>query len=199
MTTPKNTKSLLLGILGLVAFAAPPAVAANFTFAGTFTRDDQASLYQFSVAAPATVGFLTTSYAAGGFSPVLSLFDGQNSNLLIGRDSGLDHANGEATLSLTLSAGSYIVALTQYDNLAAGPRLSDGFLRTGDPTFTREFGSGTGPFLSIDGNRRTGNFALALSNVTSAAAVPEPSNIALATLGGLYLLLTLTRTRKQGN
>jgi hypothetical protein len=117
-------------------------------------------------------------------------------NLLVGRDNGLDHANGEATLSLALTTGNYIVALTQYDNLATGPRLSDGFLRTGDLTFTREFGTGDGPFLNIDGVQRTRNFALAISNIISAiAAVPEPSNMALAMLGGLGILFGIQKKK----
>ena len=187
----------LLGIVCLIALAAPQAFAANFTFAGSFTRDDQANLYQFSVTAPATVSILTMSYSAGGFSPVLSLFDSQNMNLLVGRDSGLDHVNGEASLSLALTTGNYIFALTQYDNLATGPRLADGFLRTGDPTFTSEFGTGDGPFLDIDGAQRTGDFALEISNVVSATAVvPEPANMALAMLGGLLILFRIKKVSK---
>jgi hypothetical protein len=117
-------------------------------------------------------------------------------NLLVGRDSGLDHANGDASLSLALTTGSYILALTQYDNLATGPRLSDGFLRTGDPTFTGEFGTGAGPFLDIDGAQRTGNFALEISNVASATAAPEPANMALAMLGGLFILFRIKKVSK---
>jgi len=196
MNTNRRFKSLL-GVFCLIALAAPQAFAANFTFAGSFTRDDQANLYQFSITAPATVSILTTSYSAGGFSPVLSLFDSQNTNLLVGRDSGLDHANGEASLSVALTTGNYIFALTQYDNLATGPRLSDGFLRTGAPTFTSEFGTGAGPFLNIDGDQRTGNFALEVSNVASAtSAAPEPSNVALAMLGGIYILSRIKKTSK---
>ena len=195
MNINRKLKSLL-GVFCLIALAAPQTFAANFTFAGSFTRDDQANLYQFSITAPATVSILTTSYSAGGFSPVLSLFDSQNMNLLVGRDSGLDHANGEASLSLALTTGNYIFALTQYDNLAAGPRLSDGFLRTGDPTFTREFGTGAGPFLNIDGAQRTGNFALGISNVVSATAAPEPSNVALAMLGSVCILFRIKKASK---
>src|SRR6476469_5146480 len=116
----KMTKTLPSGLLPtvLLILASTSLSAASFTFNGAFTRDDQIGLYQLSVNAPGLVTVSTNSYAAGGFSPVLSLFDSQNRNLLVGRDNGLDHTGGEATLSQELAAGTYILALTQYDNLA---------------------------------------------------------------------------------
>src|SRR5262249_52104456 len=128
--TPRRTKHmrhlrttpLLICALLLFTLAAPTVSAANFTFSGNFTRDDSLLTLNFLVTTPGAVQILTTSYTSGGFSPVLSLFDQQLNNLLIGRDNGVDHPNGEANLTQTLGAGSYFLVLSQFDNLAAGPR-----------------------------------------------------------------------------
>src|SRR4051812_36932732 len=109
------TKTLLTGLLptALLILASTSLSAATFTFNGAFTRDDQIGLYQLSVTGPGLITMSTNSYAAGGFRPVVSLFDSQNTNLLVGRDNGLDHTGGEASLSQELAAGTYILALTQ--------------------------------------------------------------------------------------
>ena len=72
--------------------------------------------------------------AAGGFDPVLTLFD--SSGVLV--DQNDDNPNTptgdpntgaayDSFLQVTLDAGSYTVAVSQYDNFAIGPNLSDGF------------------------------------------------------------------------
>src|SRR5262245_32673110 len=187
----------LIGALLLFTLAAPTLSAANFTFTGNFSRDDSLLLLNFIGTTPGTVQIVTTSYTTGGFSPVLSLFDQQQNNLLIGRDNGVDHPNGEANLTQMLGAGSYFVVLSQFDNLAAGPTLQNGFLRTGDGTFTREFGppGATGPFLDIDGQQRTSNFAVTLNNVSNATVAPEPvtSTLLLAGLGALCSVIRMRR------
>ena len=172
-----------ISALGLFLVSLLPA--ATVSFSGSFLQDDQVATYSLMLAAPATVTVQSNSYASGGFSPVLSLFEDGSNGLLLNRDNGVDHASGDADLTASLAAGSYMLALTQYDNLAAGPRLSNGFLRQGDTGFTREFGiSGAmGPFLDIDGDHRSGAYTLIFSNVTSAAEVPEPRAIALLSIG----------------
>lgn len=172
--------------------------AATFQFAGSFTRDDQTQFYRFDVVQPSLVNLGTTSFTSGGFSPVLSLFTATGTNPLIGRDNGVDR-NGDANLSISLMSGTYFLALTQYDNLAAGPGLGDGFLRQGDATFTREFSTtgATGPFLDIDGQQRTGVFAVTLANVENAASVvvPEPSAAVLSAVGAVLVLFSTLRRR----
>ena len=148
-------------------FSSPVLKADSFSFTNTLSGGADVRLFSFTTASTGVVDLSTSSYAGGGFSPVLSLFDVGNSGLLIGRDNGVDHPSGDATLSLSLTTGNYILALTVFDNLAVGPWLSDGFLRAGDPDFTRDFGApgNTGSFLNIDGQPRTGNYNLALNNV----------------------------------
>src|SRR5262245_35968039 len=74
-----------------VAFAAilactNPAKADNFSFTGSFAVDNDVQLFNFSVMAPSNVTLRTWSYAggtnaagqliaAGGFDPILALFD----------------------------------------------------------------------------------------------------------------------------
>lgn len=181
----------------LFSFSAPVLHGASFSFTDTLLKDDDLRLFKFTLSNSGVVDLRTNSYATGGFSAVLSLFDVRDSNLLIGRDNGVDSSTGEAVLSLSLSAGQYLLAMTVFDNLAAGPRLSDGFLRAGDPFFTREFGSpgNTGSFLNIDGQPRSGRFTLLINDVTTAEAVPEPGSIMLTSLGALSLATLIYRRR----
>lgn len=183
-----------------VSANSPVLKAASFSFTNTLNGDADVRLFNFATTSTGVVGLSTTSYAGGGFSPVLSLFDLGNSGLLIGRDNGVDHPSGDATLSLSLAAGNYIVALTVFDNLAVGPRLSDGFLREGDNDFTRDLGApgNTGSFLNVDGQPRTGNYNLVVNNVATAStftAIPEPSSMLLAGLGILGAFARFRRSQ----
>ncbi len=160
-----------LGILLCVPWL---ALANNFSFTGTFSGDDDVQLFNFSVGAPSTVTLVTKSYAggtladgtvipAGGFDPILALFD--STGLFIDDnddgsfpDVGIDPVSGndwDSFLQLALGAGDYTAAVTQYDNFAIGPNLSDGFDQTGDPAFTSMFGCTNGQFCDDDGFNRT--------------------------------------------
>lgn len=72
---------LVLALLGATA-----ALADNFSFQGTFTKDDNVQLFTFNVGSTSTVTLRTWSYAGGvdaagvtiprgGFDPILALFD----------------------------------------------------------------------------------------------------------------------------
>ena len=80
----------------------------------------------------------------GGFDNILSLFDALG-GFLFDNDDGLDAAvdpttglAADARLIFALPPGSYIVALTQFDNFALRPTLADGFLEQGNPNFTAD-------------------------------------------------------------
>jgi hypothetical protein len=147
---------LALGALALVGQA--PAHAADFSFTGNFTSDDDVQLFNFSVGSTSSVTLRTWSYAGGtnaagdtiargGFDPILALFDSTGTfiNQNDDGDCGLvpaDSATGQCwdtMLQTTLAAGDYTVSVMEYNNFAVGPNLSNGFTRTGQGNFTADF------------------------------------------------------------
>jgi hypothetical protein len=199
--------------------------AANLTLQGNFTADDNVQFFSVSVAAPAAVDIRSYGYAGGttstgtlvprgGFDTILTLFN-SSGVFLNENDDGAGAAEdpstglaGDARITGNLAAGSYILALTQYDNFSSGD-LAGGFVETGHPNFTADptFADG-GPcpgnmFRDIsgtDGRCRTGNWMLEFVNVASVtpvAATPEPSALLLAAVGLALLLASRLRGRKK--
>lgn len=195
------------------------ARGANLSFTGTFTQDDNVQLFNFVVGAPSTVTLRTWSYAGGvnaagatiargGFDPILALFNSSGA-LIDQNDDGTcgqvaaDAVSGlcfDTFLQVALAAGSYTVAVSQFDNFATGPNLANGFERTGEGNFTG------GPFRDLaGGSQRDGHWAFDILNVQSAEAVlpgvpptvpaviPEPSAALLLSCG--LALLCIRRRR----
>lgn len=193
-------RSLALGLFALSA--AHTAKAVSLTYTGTFTTDDQVAQFMISVPTPQTYTFYTTSYGgganlngtttpAGGFVPVLSLFNSTGmivgSAGAMGMCSGAGPCNDDASLVQMLTAGNYTLALTEFPNVAIG-NLSDGFLFAGSPNATGDVcGVSGGKFLQSDVApcvQRTGNYSV---DVSSATPVPEPSSWILVLPGALVL------------
>lgn len=186
--------------------------ASSFTLQGTFHLDDNVALFDVTLTQSAKVDFRTFGYAggttangivvpAGGFDPILTLFDASGAFLAENDDGssspvdvGTGHAD-DADLSVSLAAGHYIVALTQYDNFSIG-MLSDGFLEDGNAHFTADPNfSSAGPcpgnlFRDTSGTAsrcRNGNWTAEFLNIDSVvpratSSVPEPSAFAFITL-----------------
>jgi hypothetical protein len=200
--------------LGLTIVAASLASAADFSFQGNLTRDDEVQLFNFTVGSTSNVTLRTWSYAGGvnaagttiargGFDPILALFN--SSGVLIDQNddgSGVpaDAVTGsrfDTLLRSSLSAGSYTVAVMQYDNFANGPNLSNGFLYSTSPTFTSVFGCSNGKFCDVGGFNRTGAWAFDILGVDSASIpatpppsdVPEPATVSMMVAGGAVVLL----------
>ncbi len=196
---------------------APLAQAGTASYSGRFSADDQRFSRDFNFAAADTLSARTFSYgggvngdaaaiAAGGFAPVLSLFDA--AGLLLQAVSGsaavcgsgvgaVDHVSGfcwDAGFSAALAAGHYKLVLTQDANLPFGPFLANGFSMTGSPDYTglAYLGQPGLRFINVDGSQRDGHWALDVS----AAAIPEPGGLAL-TSGGLLALAALVRRRRR--
>jgi PEP-CTERM motif len=193
--------------IALIALLAIPAYCGTFSFAGAFGADDQKQSFILRLDAPATVTFVTLSYAggtnaagdligAGGFDPVLSLFTGamDASGVNIGGNNdggcgfvGTDLVTGacwDSYFDAVLPAGYYTLVLTQADNLPIGPTLGDGFLREGQGDFTGPMLLGSpGRFWDANLDQRDGHWAVDILNVASAAAVPEPASFAAAAIG----------------
>lgn len=178
----------------LLALGLPPVHAATVSFTGTFLQDDDVQSFAFSVSAPGTVILQTFGYAggtngagntiaAGGFDPTVSLFDSTGALLLFQDDDtpecnvvAADPVTGECFdvyVSTTLAVGSYLAVITQFDNHANGPNLSDGFTQDGAGNFTAAFGCEPGLFCDVDADARTGAFALDIT--TPNAVVPVPA------------------------
>ena len=196
--------------------------AASFSFSSFFTQDDQRQVITFD-GASGSVTIVTFGYAggvnqagqvipAGGFDPVLSLFDAtgglnSSSNLVAFTDStGCGGVNQDPTtlscfdeklvLTTLLPGNTYALVLTQSDNLPFGPTYGDGFSQDGNGNFTpSEFGCGASSFCdaNVPSSARTGNWALDILGVRSAvgpSSVPEPGGpwMPAGGAGGLVLL-----------
>lgn len=201
---------LLAGALSCAATQS--ATAANFAYNGTFTADDDYAFMSFVADGVSSVTITTTSYATGGFDPLLTLLapDGLVLHINDDIDPGviLDATMDDALFGGVLPAGTYWLAITQSNNLVNGTRgnyyqPSSGFTETGNPNFTDQFGCSNGQFCAygeFGGLNRTNAWALNIQSVLSSTApshffnppsappiptvsVPEPSSIALLFLG----------------
>jgi hypothetical protein len=190
--------ALPLLVMGLSV--APRAKASSFSFTGTFQQDDNVELFTFGLTASTAVTIETWSYgggtdavgqpvSSGGFYAVVSLYSGSgrlvDSNFASGTPP-CSHGNadpvsslcGDAFLTDTLSAGTYLVALTEYPNVPNGLNLSDGFVESGQGNFTGpQFCAVTGAFFDPNCHKRTGNFELDIVGPNAASVVPEPASL----------------------
>jgi hypothetical protein len=203
-------RTTAVAVAGLLTVAlAGPAGAANFSFTGNFIQDDDVQLFNFAVGAPSSVTLRTWSYAGGanaagtliprgGFDPILALFD--STGALIGQndDGGCSNVAMDLSgvcydtfLQRNLAPGLYSVSVSQYNNFAIGPNLSNGFSRAGQGNFTAAndpTGACGGDFVDVTGSNyrcRDGHWAFDILNVDSAdqEVVPEPGTLALLGLG----------------
>lgn len=182
----------------LLAFAAAAlvsthAAAADFSFTGNFARDNDRAEVAFTLDAAGDVtirslGFsggvnaAGTAIDAGGFDPILSLYDA-NGTLVVDNDDA-DATTSDPLLALALDAGTYRVFLTQYNNF--GPlSLPGAFAFDGEPDFR-------GGFVDFFGNQRTSAYAFDILGV--ATAVPEIATAQLL-LAGIALAGFAARRR----
>jgi hypothetical protein len=124
----KPNEEWLVGVAAGL-WLATHAQAAVLSFNGSFTKDDDQQFLSFTQGALSPVTLQTSSYAAGGFDPIVAVFDAKG--LLIAQnDDGVgvtpDPSTGAALdslLTVSLGAGQYIISLTEFLNFAFGPTL----------------------------------------------------------------------------
>lgn len=148
--------------------------------------------------------------SGGGMDTILSLFNADTGALITYNDDGssscFSGAQGVASsivdgntdpntgqtydtcFNSTIDPGNYVVAVTEYNNFANGPNLSDGFQRDGQGNFTAGYNCSQGYLCDVTGSNRTGAWAYDILNVSSASVVPpetvpEPGSIALLGIG----------------
>jgi PEP-CTERM motif len=209
----RGWRSVLL--VAALALCGGQAFGASFSFTGAFSTDDQLQSFTFTLAGVNTVTLRTWSYAGGtnqasmvipegGFDPYLSLYDATG-NLVQVNDNGTcgqvatDSVTGacfDSFISQSLAIGMYTLVLTQSDNGPAGTMLSDGFIHTGDPTFTSSFACSNGQFCDSTTANRTNQWAVDIDNVSSAgpSGIPEPGTLGLLA-SGLAAMVVLRRRK----
>ncbi len=208
------------------------ASASTISLTGSIGTDDQLTYIEFVVSSSNvfidTLGYgggtnsAADSIPAGGFAPVLSLFDetggstfSTNNQLIdttypspvLGCPGATDPTTG-ACLDVALSESSltmgdkYLLILTEYDNSPNNNTLGDGFSEVGNGDFTaNDYFCGAAAFCDPTFSARTGDWALDISGVTSAqivtpgSTVPEPVTVfpLFALLGSVVLLLRRKR------
>ena len=173
MNLCRYASRIALAALGLAAFT--QAHAATTPFSGTFTNDASVFSDPFTVTSPQNYTFTTTSYASGGIVPVLTLFNSTTGAVV--DYSGVNTGISDVTLTDTLSAGSYLLDLTEFPNSAVGPTLAAGFYPN-NPTITgSDCGVAGGMFYNDISCTRTTN--VYSGTITNAAVTPEPSTLLL--------------------
>jgi len=180
----------------------------NFSFQGTFSTDDQVQLFDFTLASPETVTFQTWGYGGGtdaantvispgGFENLLTWFasDGSyiNNSSACGAGNTYQDACLDAYGQVPLSAGTYVLALTQSGNSANCPDnmpgdLTCGFSQQGNGNYTPGTTGDPGctAFCGTFGTQEDGNWAVDILKVNSASVVsatPEPVTMLLSGCG----------------
>ena len=181
---------IALALVGLAACAHAATTTTVTTFSGTFHNDASVFSDPFTITSAQNYTFTTTSFASGGIVPALTLFNSTTGAVI--DYSGVNTGFSDVTLTDTLSAGSYLLDLTEFPNEAIGPTLAAGFYPN-DPTVT---GAGCGVpgssfYNTITCTPTTNAYAV---TVTNTAVTPEPSTLLLVLPPALALLGRRRRT-----
>ena len=189
MNLCRSASRIALAVLGFAAVT--HAHAATTPFSGTFLNDASVFSDSFTVTSAQNYTFTTTSFASGGIVPVLTLFNSTTGAVL--DFSGANTGFSDVTLTDTLGAGSYLLDLTEFPNVANGPNLAAGFLFANSPTITgSDCGVAGGTFYNDITCAKTTNAYS--GTITNTAVTPEPSTLLLVLPPVLALLGRRRRT-----
>ncbi len=200
-------------LVGGLLLAAASVHAETTSLQGSLAADDSLAVFSFDLLAAGDVRAQTWSYrggtnavganvAAGGFAPVLSLFDG--SGQLVAMDIGSSNTCSksfcwDASFAyLGAVPGQYTLVLSQDGNTPLG-MLADGYAMTGQTHYTAAYlgsNSANASFIQVDGTQRTGRWALDLTLPALVTVVPEPGSPGLFVAGLAALGLLQRRIRR---
>ncbi len=193
MNLSRYVPCIALAMLGFVPLT--QAHADTYSASGNFTADNSVFTYDFTATSSQTYTIATTSYAAGGFDPVLTLFSASGAPI-----DNFGSGASDATLTDTLASGSYVLDLTEFPNVAVGT-LSQGFLFASDPTATGDVcGVAGGTFLDSSAApcvQRSSSYALTVNSMAagSTSVTPEPSTWLLVLSGAVGVFYFSRRQR----
>jgi hypothetical protein len=188
------TKHTLSAIkLAALLFCSQSALATSFSYTGNFNNDNDVQLFNFSIAADSSslsintfslnggINAAGTSIAAGGFNPYLAIFNQLDHAWVFDTTGKAPGTEASITGYGTLLAGDYILALTQYDNIAVGSFLDNGFadslgLASFEPIPFTTQGGGGGNHWALD---------ITLADTASVVTnnVPTPEALSLTLMG----------------
>jgi hypothetical protein len=216
LSCPDRRAPAARGLAHAAALSLSLAVAASAAHAGTsavqgvLAADDGLAIFRFDLLAAGDVLARSWSYnggsnaagqnvAAGGFAPVISLFDGDDQLVAIdigsARTCALSFCWDASLAYLGAVPGHYTLVLSQDGNTPLGT-LADGYAMAGQPHYTAAYLGGSNPdatFVQIDGAQRSGHWALDVSLPAGVTLVPEPGGAALLAAG--LAVLSLLRRR----
>jgi hypothetical protein len=138
------------------------------------------ALYPLLVPMAGNVTFTSLGYTAGGAEPYFSLFQGNGASAILG-ESNYSIPEIDFSLTRTLAAGNYTVALGVWMNMSFAENYGAGSLGDG--------------FTSLGEPGRLGNYSYQLEVTTPDQAVPEPSTLLLLS-AGLTSLVAFRRKLK---
>ncbi len=202
----------VLVLIALVLSSWSIAQASSYSFSGALPADDAVWILAFVPSASVVYTFTTTSFADGGFTPILTLFNSTGGYQFNSTPTdGCTEADPfvgcwDSSFGYTLAADSmYFLTVTEednyptWDNLFGDPGLYPAFTRLGQGNFTGPvYGTGEGSFIALGGWQRTANFSFDISSSGDLTVpIPEPS-AALLSLCGFGLLggVSLLRRRR---
>lgn len=186
--------------MSVLALAHANAASVSQTYTGTLTSESGAGsvvLESFSLSAPSAVTIYTTSYGGGanldgtttgpgGFEPNITLYDATgfvvaNQSPSFSPIANPDPSNGwkgDGYLQDTdAGAGTYYVTLTDWQNQMS---VTSTGLDPSTAAYLQFSGPGGTSFTDVQGNNRTGNYALDISAMPlSSSSAPEPGTFLL--------------------
>ena len=198
MNLYRYASGIAIAMLGLTtltqAHATTFPAGTSVVSSGSFLADNSIYSDAFTLTSSQNLNFFTTSFASGGFLPVLTLFNSTTGQPVDFSNSGF----GDVSITDLLKPGSYVLDLTEYPNEAIG-RLTDGFLFSSDPTATGDLcgGAVTGKSFISDATCSATPLGknYSLSVTATAVATPEPSSLMLLLAPAAGVAAILRRRR----